>query len=490
MTDATSSTTSTTSTTAAPQSIALALGVGSGVDTGALVTSLVNAQYADKKAQLATKETAFEAQVSSVAQLQSGITSFASALGSLVKGGSLVTQPTSSNSNVLTATALTGAKLAGLSASVEVTRLATAQTATTAIPIATRSTTVGTGILTFTFGTATVSDGAMTGFTANAAQPITVPIDSANSTLDGIAKSINAAKAGITATVVTDADGTARLSLKGPTGTANAFTLSGDTPGLATLNVGKDQAATTIGSTAGNAALKLDGVAIERASNSISDLIDGVKLDLTSASIGNPVTIGSSTPTAGLTQAVSDFVETFNQMQAVVTGQIDATTGPLHNDLAATKLARSLSTLTTTNLVTGMPAGAPKTLAEIGVGTNRDGTLTVDATKLSAAMAQWPDVIEAMFADGTGASGAGIGAALNAISTTATDKNYGLVASTATYTKGEADISDQQTAMASDADNMTTRLTQQFASMDARVAVYKSTLSFLQAQIAAWNTQT
>ena len=127
MTDATSSTTSSTSS---PQSIALALGAGSGVDTAALVTSLVDAQYADKKAQLANQETALEAQVSSVAKLQSGITSFASALGSLIKGGSLVTQPTSSNSNVLTATALTGAKLAGLSASVEVTRLATAQSAT------------------------------------------------------------------------------------------------------------------------------------------------------------------------------------------------------------------------------------------------------------------------------------------------------------------------------------------------------------------------
>jgi flagellar hook-associated protein 2 len=41
--------------------------------------------------------------------------------------------------------------------------------------------------------------------------------------------------------------------------------------------------------------------------------------------------------------------------------------------------------------------------------------------------------------------------------------------------------------MATDADTMKTRLTQQFASMDAQVAVYKSTLSFLQAQIAAWN---
>lgn len=484
MTDATSSTTSSTSS---PQSIALALGAGSGVDTAALVTSLVNAQYADKTAQLATKETALEAQVSSVAKLQSGITSFASALGSLIKGGSLVTQPTSSNSNVLTATALTGAKLSSLSASVEVTRLATAQSATMKTSVASRTTTIGTGNLTFTFGTATVSGGAMTGFTARSGTTVTLAIDSAHSTLDGIATAINAAKAGVTATIITDVDGSARLSLKGPTGTANAFTVSGDTPELATLNVGKDQAATSIGSAAGNAALKLDGVAVERASNSINDLIDGVKLDLTSASIGNPVTIGSSAPTTGLTQAVTDFVDTFNQMHAIVKEETDPATGSLHNDSAASTLARSLSTLTLTNLVSGAPAGAPKTLAEIGVATNRDGTLSVNATRLSAAMAQWPDVIEAMFADGTGASGAGIGGALNAISATAIDKDIGLAASTATYTKGEADITDQQAKMATDADTMKTRLTQQFASMDARVAVYKSTLSFLQAQIDAWN---
>ena len=201
--------------------------------------------------------------------------------------------------------------------------------------MASRTTTIGTGNLTFTFGTATVSGGAMTGFTAAAARPSPSRSIRRNSTLDGIAKAINAAKAGVTATVITDADGSARLSLKGATGTASAFTVSGDTPELAVLNVGKGQTATTIGSTAGNAALKLDGVAVERASNSISDLIDGVKLDLTSASVGNPVTIGSSTPTAGLTQAVTDFVDTFNQMQAIVKEETDAATGSLHNDSAA-----------------------------------------------------------------------------------------------------------------------------------------------------------
>ena len=72
--------------------------------------------------------------------------------------------------------------------------------------------------------------------------------------------------------------------------------------------------------------------------------------------------------------------------QAIVNEETNPATGALHNDSAASTLARSLSTLTLTNLVTGVPTGAPKTLAEIGVATNRDGTLSVDATKLSAAM--------------------------------------------------------------------------------------------------------
>lgn len=485
----TASTTSSTSSTVNGSSIVKTLGSGSGIDTAALVDSLVEASFSAKNAALKSKEDALTTQISSIAQLQSDITGFASSLDSLVKGGTLAAQPTSTNSSVLTATALAGAKLANLSATVEVDRLATAQAAISNTTFPSRTATVGTGTLTITLGTATVANGSMSAFTAGSADAINVTIDDTNNTLDGIAKAINLAKPGVTATVITDVDGTARLSIKGTTGSANAFTVSGDSTALQQFNVGVGATGTTINSAAGNAQLKLDGVAVERASNTVSDLIDGVQLNLASASVGNPVTLGSTQPTAAIKQAMSDFVTTYNQIQAELKTQLDPITGPLKNDTATNALWQSLRGLTLLPMLRGQSAGTPTTLAELGVATNRDGSLTLDTTQLSTAMTNYPDAVEAMFSTGVLSSGDGLNAAFQSISLASQSSIYGLAASTKTYTANKTTVSTAETQSATDAATMKTRLTQQFAAMDSKVASYKSTQTFLTAQIASWNAQ-
>jgi len=100
---------------------------------------------------------------------------------------------------------------------------------------------------------------------------------------------------------------------------------------------------------------------------------------------------------------------------------------------------------------------------------------------------KWPDAVEALFADGTGASGHGLGGALSAIATSATDTKTGLAASTSRYTAVKSDLADQQDKLNTLEDAAKTRLTQQYSAMDSQVAAYKSTQSFLTAQIAAWN---
>ena len=490
----TTSATSTTGSTTIGQSLLNSLNAGSGVDTASLVASLTQAQFASKNLQLTKQDTTLTAQISSVAKVQSGITSFATALTTLVKGGSLQTQPTSSDTSVLTASALSGAKLSGLSAFVEVTQLATAQTSTNTTKFASRSAEVGTGTLTLTLGTA--QDAAVSGLTGDT-KSFAITIDSTNNTLDGIAKAINAANSGTTATIVTDTDGKARLSLKGPTGTDKAFTLSGDSTGLAQLNVGGSAPASTITGSAANAKLSINGTPVERSSNMISDLVDGVKLTLTSVTAaGKPVVLGSATPTAGLTQAVNDFVETYNQLLAELKTETDAASGPLRNDFSATNLLRSLRGMTLTPLTTGGAAGAPNTLSGIGVKTNKDGTLSVDAAQLTAALTKTPDAVEAMFADGTGATGGGISAALNAISTAAVSRKTvingrtevtGLVASTALYTAAKTKVSVAEEKVTSDAAVYKERLTKQYAASDAKVAAYKATQTQLQNQIDQWN---
>ena len=470
-------------------SITTALGAGSGVDVAALVGSLVDAQFANKTAQLTNQSATITKQISGVSSLKSGITSFSNALASLVKGGSLATAPTSSNAGIVNVTALSGAKLAGLSASVEVRQLATAQVATSA-PRPDTIAAVGRGSFTLTFGTAEVTNGAMTGFTAGAGEPISIPITAGNSGLTGIARAINAAGAGVTATVLTDSAGS-RLSIKGATGEAKAFTLTAtedpEAPGLSALNIGPG-ATTTVGTVARDAIVAVDGTALKRPTNSIGDLITGVKLDLVSASVGTTVTIGSTAPTASLSQAVNDFVETFNQLNAAIKEQTDPVTGALRSDAAATGLQRQLRQLTLTPLSTGAATGAPTTLAEIGVRTNRDGTLSVDSNVLSSMLNKYPTAVEAMFADGKGASGNGISGALAAISEAATNVKTGLGASAMRYSKAQGDVASDQSDLSDAEAVMTKRLTAQYAAMDARVAAYKSTQAFLKQQVEAWNS--
>ena len=483
--------TTSSATASAAQALFTSLSSGSGVDTASLVTSLVQAQFAAKTDALTKKSDTITAQISGASTLMSNVSQFAAALKSLATGGTLQTQPVSSNANVVTATALSGAKLSGLSSSISVAQLASGQSARTTTPVATRTTALGTGQLTLTLGTATYATGntAMTGFTPGAGTPVTIDIVAGSENLDGIAAAINAKAAGVTASVVTDANGSAYLSLKGASGAAQAFTLTANddpTGNLAQLNVGVGAAGTALTAGAQNARLTVDGVTVERGTNTIDDLITGMKLQLTGTST-TPVSLTSTTPNDALKGAVTDFVDTYNEMLKTLTTQLDPQTGPLRGDTAAQSLLRSLRSLTTTALLTGGAAGSPTTLGEIGVKTNRDGTLSVDTTTLTHALSVAPDAVEAMFSFSSNSTD-GLTAALNSISLNASSTLFGLGASTKRYNDLASNIAKQQDAISTQSDAMTTRLTQQYASMNAKVAAYKSTQAFLKNQIDAWNS--
>lgn len=485
-------TTSTTSsaTASAAQALFTSLSSGSGVDTNALVTSLVQAQFAAKSAALSTKSDAITAQISSASTLMSNVSQFAAALKTLATGGTLQTQPVSSNTAALNATALSGAKLAGLSSSIGISQLASGQIARTTTPVASRTTALGTGQLTLTLGTATYdTTPAMTGFTPGSGTPVTIDIVAGSENLDGIAAAINAKAAGVTASVVTDANGAAYLSLKGASGAAQAFTLTANddpTGNLAQLNVGQGATGTALASVAQNARLTVDGVTVERASNTIDDLVAGVKLQLTGTTTTTPVSLTSTTPTTALTGAVTDFVDTYNAMLKTLNEQLDPKTGPLKGDPAAQSLLRSLRTLTTTTLLGSAAAGTPTTLGEIGVKTNRDGTLAVDTATLTRALSVAPDAVEAMFSFSSNSTD-GLTAALNSISLNASSTLFGLGASTKRYNEQASAVAKAQDDISTQSDAMTTRLTQQYASMNAKVAAYKSTQAFLKNQIDSWN---
>jgi len=517
--------------------------VGSGIDTSALVTSLTNATFAASSDQLTSKENANTAQISELATLAGNIDTFSSALDTLIAGGTLMTQPTSSDSSVVTAVAKAGSQIGALSASLVVKQIAKAQTLVSSY-FTNSSTVVGSGGLTLTTGTGTFN----------------VTLDSTNNTLAGIAKAINSAGAGVTASIVTDATG-ARLAIKGATGAANAFTLtptSGSDAGLGALaypqsgGTGMTQA-----QGAQDALLNLDGVDVSRATNTIGDLIDGVTLTLQKESPSQTVSLGATRPTDSITQAVNDFVSAFNSVQAEIKSAL-AAGGAFANNSGIRQMQSMMSKLTSTTLNT---SGGPGTLAEIGVATARDGTLSVDSATLTKMLATYPDGVEAMFNpsqrssspliqitsalgatkpgtyqldnilkdSGSGhpsgniagkpglpsdtslsasitsdASGltiqplgdvtsatvtidSGISGALKAIKDALRNSTTGLLTTmNDTLTTAKTKLADQRTKLTSDQSAYSDRMTSQFTAMNTRVAAFKATQSYLTQQINIW----
>lgn len=471
------------------ESIVKSLGSGSGIDVGALVTSLVEAQFSLKTKQLDDRAEKLEARISGVSTLKGMLTSFESALKSLVTGGTLQSRLTSSNEAVVKVSpAGESAGAPDISARLEVSSLASAQVSTTNTAYA-AGTQFGTGTLTLRLGADVVdAAGAVTGFTAGGSA-IDIAIDGADRTLAGIAAKINAANAGVTARIVADGTGE-RLSIAGANGAAKAFEIravdAGDGTGTSLTSFTVDRTATQTASPtrARDAAVVMDGVRYTRSSNTITDLIPGAKLELTGVS-ATPVTLSATRQTGALTGALNDFVAAYNETLAVVKAANDPKTGALRADSAVESTTRALQRMTTQTLITDGATGGPRTLADLGVATARDGTLSVNAARLAKAVAGFPADVERIFTAGAG--GTGLSGALSSLVLRATSTISGLGASATTYGKQKQGLADDRLKATAQSDALKARLTKQFSGMDARVSAYKSTQSFLDNQIKAWN---
>jgi flagellar hook-associated protein 2 len=228
-----------------------------------------------------------------------------------------------------------------------------------------------------------------------AAGSFDVTVNAANDNLDGLARAINAADAGVTAIVIADTGGF-RLMIKGATGEDAAFTVSTSaTTGLERFA----SAAMTETQEAKDAIVRIDGLEVTRSSNSFGDLIPGVQLSLKNAKPGTIVSIGTTRPTAGITQGIQDFVATYNELMSMIRDATKADpngeSGALRGDVGVRELQRRLGQLPT--MVLASEGEGPHTLAEIGVRTNRDGSLSVNSADLQKALADYPEQVEALF---------------------------------------------------------------------------------------------
>ncbi|MGE3692414.1 MAG: flagellar filament capping protein FliD [Novosphingobium sp.] len=145
------------------------------------------------------------------------------------------------------------------------------------------------------------------------------------------------------------------------------------------------------------------------------------------------------------------------------------------------------SQLAGTEIMPNAANGAPRTLADLGLATQRDGTFRIDATRLNATLKSDPQGAAAMFTPGL----YGVYATIDSmVRRTVLSTNPGsLTGSIAKYTSQKSKIGTDLTKIAEQQEALRAQLAKRFSYADGRVGASKATLSILQNQIDAWNAR-
>jgi len=455
--------------------IASSLGIGSGINTTQLVADLTNASFQPKETAIGTRLTTANARISALASAKSALDTFSNALSELLKSSSYKGQPVSNDPAIAAVSLIDGGVPKGLPAQLEVRQLAAAQVLQSS-SLASATALAGTGDLKLTVG--------------STVKTITL---GAGAALADLAGKINDAKAGVTATVVTDQSGS-RLVLKGETGAANAFTLTAEPTADADLQrfVWNGTAGTMARSqTAANAQIRIDNIDMEFASNEVTTAIPYVRIDLNKAAPGTTVTLGTDQPTSSMSDLVQEYVTAYNNLKRALNSSMGANgstseIGLLSSDSGVREMSRRLAALATGNLT---DSGPYKTLSDLGVRTERDGTLSVNVSTLNAALAANPEAVTQMLnpAVPTAAS-PGLAGALKTVTDFLNATDGPLASSKAIYDKLQASLQKQLDKVGEDRTDYSERLTKTYSAMQAQLLRLKGTQSYLDQQIKAWNS--
>lgn len=228
--------------------------------------------------------------------------------------------------------------------------------------------------------------------------------------LTQIRDAINAenANTGVTASIVQASATSYRMVLKSDD-MGKAITLTDDLGGAGLAELGLAASGAT--DTSLSAELVIDGVTALRATNSVSDLIEGLSLELFQSDAGKPMTIQVSNNLTGISDAVTSFVTAYNDFVDFVKSQrvvgSDGTVGEdqvLFNDNLLQTNYRNLQGILSVG-ANGISAGALKTLNDVGIELGSDGKLTVeDSTKFEDALLNNLDEVKNLFGFGSDAS--------------------------------------------------------------------------------------
>jgi len=350
-------------------------GINSNLDTGGIIDNLVTLQRQPITI-VEAKRALEEAKLLSFQDLKNRLQNFKSIVSTLnTESRFLSTVGTFSNNSATdtnkVATLATTSSATSGTFSLVVNNLAR-ETKLLSNGFESTSTTVEPGVLKLTVGSSTTQ----------------ITIDNTNNTLEGIRLAINNSGANIQANFLNDGSSTNPVKLvisATKTGVENSISVS-LTSDL--FGAGQQHAMTfTEVQAAQNASFTLDGVAVTKASNTVTDVISGAALQLESAGSG---TLTLTPDEGAIKEKIQNYVDGFNEIMEHLNRELALTkstgeTGVLFANFTVQNLQQTLREIITDKVV-GV-SGNFEYLSQIGIRTQSDGSLTINDGDLSTAIA-------------------------------------------------------------------------------------------------------
>jgi len=369
----------------ATSSIVNTLGAGSGIDVKSLAQSLVDAEKTPKKERIDDKIAKTEAKITGYSAVKYALSTLKTAFGKLNDASDFSSiNPTNTQPAAFGVTASSTAEAGTYS--IEVLQTALAQR-TASSNFADRATVLNGGTafkLNLSIGG--VSKGA---------------IDVTTATPAGMVSAINGAKLGVTAQLINTGNGF-NVVVTGETGAAQNFSLTSQITG--TNNPVSGVSFETQLQTATNARFKVNGLEVNRSSNTVNDVIDGITLNLFTNTNGaarldlNRDTAGIKSNVQGLVKAYNDFEETL-KILGDRASEVEEFGGVLAGESLLQSVRNQVRDMITANSTT--PGTTIVAARNVGLSIDRYGKLTLDESKLDTALQNNFGEVSTMFSAGT-----------------------------------------------------------------------------------------
>lgn len=238
-----------------------------------------------------------------------------------------------------------------------------------------------------------------------------IAITSSNNTLEGLKESINNGDFGVSAAILNNG-GVYQLMLSSKeSGAANAFTVSSDN-NIAGIDALGSGVTTTV--EAQDAMVNINGLTVSNSTNTFTDLIDGVTVDLNTAKPGEPQTISVTQDPQKVVETVQTFVDIYNQLGTILEelGKYDkddlteeeqeSEEFQYYGDLAGNNILRQVKSELRTTLSGAIDeiSGNVNSLAVVGISFDLDGVMELDEATLTGFAESDLSALSPLFARG------------------------------------------------------------------------------------------